>query len=166
MMPERCQRRRFRENIMGVDFKKIGGTEKIIILLSLTVCIVVVSTFGLIRRHKIPEKPLPEKNQYTEIEDPVLILEPFIVPFDSNDDYTYITMDISFKFKEKELQKELMLKLNNVREIIYDVLLIEVERQEVARSMERTKEIIRNEINSILEKGQIHDVFVNRYNIL
>lgn len=151
---------------MGVDLKKFGGTEKIIILLSLTVCFIVVLTFNLIQKRKIPEKPLPEKHQYTEIEDPVLILEPFIVPYDDNEDYTYITMDLSFKFTEKELQKELMLKLNNVREIIYDVLLIEVEKKEIARSMERTKEIIRSEINCILEKGQIHDVFVNRYNIL
>ena len=120
----------------------------------------------MIQKRKIPEKPLPEKHQYTEIEDPVLILKPFIVPYDDNEDYTYITMDLSFKFTEKELQKELMLKLNNVREIIYDVLLIEVEKKEIARSMERTKEIIRSEINCILEKGQIHDVFVNRYNIL
>lgn len=145
--------------------KKNAKAQKIIAATALTACLLAVLTYGLGRKPKGGENPLlKEVRHVAVVEDRIFVLEPFVVPFDGNTDYTYITMDFSFKLADKNLQEELIAKQKHIRKIIYDVLLREAGNAETVPPPEILKVIIRSEINRILANGQILEVYVTRYN--
>lgn len=143
--------------------KKITIAYKISGLVILVCLIASAAYFFILRQPKAEYKPITAKKTTDKIEEQSLVFEPFIVPFENNKYYAYILVEISFDVSGKKLRFEMAEKQNELRKIMYDILLNEIEGAEAVPSAVEIKNRIKSGINAVLENGKIQEVFVTKF---
>ncbi len=84
----------------------------------------------------------------------------FIIPYHSNNQFTYLSLNISFKLPNKELRREMLEKREKLRGIIYEIMRLEINRVNQFPSLKKLKQIIVRGVNEVISNGKIHAVFV------
>jgi len=95
--------------------------------------------------------------------DEVLVLEPFVIPAEGNENFTYVFLSISMKFPNREVKREVIEKKRSLRGIVYDILAREIADTKEIPPLETLKEFIIRGANSVLSGGKISEVFVSKF---
>lgn len=89
--------------------------------------------------------------------------EPFIIPFDGNGKFTYISLSISFELPNKELKDEMIEKNNQLRGIIYNILSQNINILENVSSLTNLKRFIINGVNGVLRAGKVNEAIITDF---
>lgn len=84
----------------------------------------------------------------------------FIIPYHNNNQFTYLSLDVSFKLPDKKLRLEMLQKREKLRGIIYEIMRQEINRTNQYPSLKKLKEIIVKGVNEVISNGKIHEIFV------
>jgi len=84
----------------------------------------------------------------------------FIIPYHNNNQFTFLSLNISFKLPDKKLRLEMLEKREKLRGIIYEIMRHEINRVNRYPSLKKLKEIIVRGVNDVISSGKIHEVFV------
>ncbi len=95
--------------------------------------------------------------------DQSFILDSFIIPFKGNQRITYISLNISFKFSNRELMEEMLEKKGQLRGIIYDILGEEINKVKDAPSIQKLKELIIRGVNKVLTAGEVSEAIITDF---
>ncbi len=93
----------------------------------------------------------------------LLVFDSFVIPVKENKKYTYVSFSISFKLPNKKLEREMIEKKDQLRGIIYDVLIEEINRVKDFPSLERLNKFIIREVNGTLSAGKIIEASVKDF---
>lgn len=93
-------------------------------------------------------------------------LAPFIIPFKENNQYTYITLSISFTMPNRELMDEIVEKKKQIRGIIYDILTVNINNVQDVSSLNRLKEFIISSVNGVLTAGKIKEAIITGFSVV
>ncbi len=84
----------------------------------------------------------------------------FIIPYHNNNQFTYLSLDVSFKLSDKKLRLEMLEKREKLRGIIYEIMRHEINKVNQFPSLKKLKEIIVKGVNEVISNGKIHEIFV------
>ena len=84
----------------------------------------------------------------------------FIIPYHNNNQFTYLSLDVSFKLPDKKLRLEMLEKREKLRGIIYEIMRHEINRVNQYPSLKKLKQIIVKGVNEVISNGKIHEIFV------
>ncbi|MGB5157856.1 flagellar basal body-associated FliL family protein [Desulfobacterium sp. N47] len=159
-----------RKNTVIVDKKECyAGKKKFTVVhkisgIVILLCLLLSVVYFFILRQPEAGSPLIKATKITaKIEKQALVFEPFIVPCEGSKYYTYMLIDISFDASGKNIQTEITEKQNEIRKIIYDILLKKIEGADSIPAAVDLKNDIKSGINAVLENGKIHEVFITKY---
>lgn len=96
-------------------------------------------------------------------EERVLLFDSFIIPIPENTEFTYISLSISFKLPNKEINRQMTEKKKELRGIIYDILTEEISKRKEVPPLESLKKLIIGGVNSALSTGEVHEVYVTKF---
>ena len=109
------------------------------------------------------KEKIPPHVELNDTKGQLLILEPFIIPFEENKKFTYISLSISFNLPNKDIKKEIIEKKDRLRGIIYDILRKEINKIKEVPSLEKLKEPITRGTNRVLSVGKIGRVYITKF---
>ncbi len=92
-----------------------------------------------------------------------LIFPFFVIPFEKNKRFTYMSLSISFRLPNEKLRQEMENKRKLLRAIIYDILVKEANNTEGLPSIESLKNSVYENINSALAGGKVKRVFITQF---
>ncbi len=92
--------------------------------------------------------------------DHVLVFDSFVIPFEQGTKFSYISLTVVFKSKNKELRAEMAQEKCRLRGIIYDMLSKEINGLNDVPSLERLKNCIIKSINGALSMGKINNAYI------
>jgi hypothetical protein len=87
----------------------------------------------------------------------------FIIPFEEQGKFTYITLSISFEMPNKELMDEMIEKNTRIRGILYSILDKNINILKNISSLEKLKELIAHSVNSVLTAGKVHEPIITDF---
>ena len=145
--------------------KKYRWGKKLSLFTALGLCLLTGIGYLYLKGGKptCQETEAPQINRATNPEDQLLILHSFVVPFEENSRFTYISLSISFDLPNKELRREISEKKYQFRNIIFQTLREEINRKKEVPSLERLKEVIVEKINMALAAGRIKELYITQF---
>ncbi|MBU3948922.1 MAG: hypothetical protein KJ882_08290 [Proteobacteria bacterium] len=152
------------EELTPTRKKKFTAVHKISGIVILVCLIASCIYFFILRQSEVQDKPITANKISAKIENQALVFETFIVPFEGNKYYTYMLVDVSFDVPVSKTRFEMIEKQNELRKIIYDILLNEIGGSKSLPPVIDIKNNIKSGVNAILEKGKIEEVFITKYN--
>lgn len=91
----------------------------------------------------------------------------FVIPIQQNNNFSYISLSIDFKMPNKELEIEMIRKKDQIRGIIYDILIKEINKSEelsiLKESFDKIKGFIIQRINEVVTNGKINEVYLRDF---
>ena len=91
----------------------------------------------------------------------------FVIPVQQHDNFSYVSLSIDFKMPNKELEMEMVRKQDKIRRIIYDILIDEINcAKELSMSKEtfdQIKKIIIHQVNAVVTKGRVNEVYLRDF---
>jgi flagellar basal body-associated protein FliL len=81
----------------------------------------------------------------------------FIIPFEEQGKFTYISLSISFELPNKELVDEMNKKNTLIRGIIYSLLNENIKILTTVSSLEELKALITHNVNGVLTAGKVNE---------
>ena len=114
----------------------------------------------------MPSHKKKEASGFIELaapKDQLLTFNSFIIPFNENKKFTYITLSISFNLPNKEIRREMLEKKEQFRGKIYDILKEEITNIKEIPSLEKLKEFIIKGTNKALSSGKVSKVYIDKF---
>ena len=93
----------------------------------------------------------------------LIAFDPFIVPFNENERFTYMSLSIVIGLPNKELRYEINGKRDRIRGILYDMFLGEINRENRIPPIDHLKKSIIRTVNGALSGGEVKEVYVTQY---
>ena len=87
----------------------------------------------------------------------------FIIPFEEQGRFTYISLSISFELPNKELMDEMTKKKALIRGIVYNLLSKNISILKNVSSLEKLKELITNSVNGVLSSGKVDEPIITDF---
>ena len=88
----------------------------------------------------------------------------FVIPVRQKDNFSYISLSIDFKIKNKELEMEIIRKKERLRGVIYDILIKEINNsEEFPLSDEAIKSVKGNiirTVNEVVVNGKVTEAYL------
>ena len=155
-----------------IEEKKEGGNKLLLIVIVVLLLLLLViggavayfllssnskqeSTQQEVKKHKVEE--------LTKM-GPIYPLDPFTVNLVSSNADRYLKCKINFELDSPELQQELDKKIPAIRDMIISILSSKsVEEIQTAKGKEKLKEEIKRKVNSILNTGEIRNVYFTEF---
>ena len=110
---------------------------------------------------KVPQKmkissPLTKKSGLSS-------MEAFLIPFRENGKYTCLTLNLSFEWSDKNVEKELGPRIGEIRALIYEALRNKLEETDEVPAAESVKESVLSAISKVTQLSRIRDVYITRF---
>lgn len=127
----------------------------IIVIVTLSITIILGLLFGYMFFFKRESKiNIPKKNPVEK----TIELKEFVVNL-SNADTTYLKVKVSIGYTDKKIEAEVNNKMSNIRDIINSNLMKKNSNDFKENGPTNVKNELKSNINSILEKGQITNIY-------
>ena len=95
--------------------------------------------------------------------DPLLLLQPFIVPFKENKKFTYLFLSIAFQLPNKQVGNEILGLKDQLRGIIYDIVREEIHKKKEVPSLRELKSFVLQGVNGVLSSGKVDGVYITKF---
>ena len=140
---------------------------------TLSLCIVIGLCFFIgigylylkVKKHNIPHQKegTAQFDTLAIPKDQLLIFSSFVIPFEENRRFTYISLSIYFNLPNNELKGEMMEKKGELRGMIYQILKEEINKTEEVPSLEKLKAFVIEGVNAALSAGKVNEVYITRF---
>ena len=87
----------------------------------------------------------------------------FLVPFREKGKYTCLTLNLAFEWSDKNAEKELGPRVEEIRAIIYEALRNRLKETEEVPAAESIKEAVLSAISKVTQLSRIRDVYITRF---
>lgn len=91
----------------------------------------------------------------------------FVIPVKEHNNFSYISLSIGFKMPNKELEIEMIRKRDQIRGLIYDILIEEVNQSEALpmpmATFDNIKEFIIQRTNEVVTSGKINEAYLKDF---
>ena len=126
------------------------------------VTVVAIGSFHLLSRASlVPQKmkisaPLTKKSGLSS-------MEGFLIPFSERGKYTCLTLNLSLEWAEKNAEKELGPKVEEIRGIIYEALRNQLKGTDEVPTAESVKETVLSAVKKVALPSRIRHVYITRF---
>jgi flagellar basal body-associated protein FliL len=119
------------------------------------------SLYGLSPVRQVPQKikiasPLARKSDLSS-------MEAFLIPFREKGNYTCLTLNLSFEWSDKNVEKELGPRIGEIRALIYEALMNKLKETDEIPAAESVKESVLSAISKVTQLSRIRDVYITRF---
>jgi flagellar basal body-associated protein FliL len=90
-------------------------------------------------------------------------MEAFLIPFREKGNYTCLTLNLSFEWSDKNVEKELGPRIGEIRALIYEALMNKLKETDEIPSAESVKESVLSAISRVTQLSRIRDVYITRF---
>ena len=90
-------------------------------------------------------------------------MEGFLIPFREKGKYTCLTLNLSLEWSDKNAEKELGPRVEEIRAIIYEALSNRLKETDEVPSAESIKEAVLSAITKVIQRSRIRDVYITRF---
>jgi flagellar basal body-associated protein FliL len=90
-------------------------------------------------------------------------MDSFVIPFREKGKYTCLTLNLSFKWADKNVEKELAPRVEEIRGIIYEALRNKLKETDEVPAVESIKEAVLSAISKVTQPSRIRDVYITRF---
>jgi len=90
-------------------------------------------------------------------------MEAFLIPFREKGKYTCLTLNLSFEWSDKNVEKELGPRIGEIRALIYEALRNKLEETDEVPAAESVKESVLSAISKVTQLSRIRDVYITRF---
>lgn len=101
--------------------------------------------------------------QFPVQSDRSVTFDSFIIPFEEQGKFTYISLSLSFELPNKELREEMYKKNTLIRGVIYMILCKNIKILTTVSSLERLKGLITCGVNGVLAPGKVNDITITDF---
>jgi len=145
--------------------KKSGGKRKLVLFFAIGTCLLAGGIYYFSQDNNEKEVtalvnifPIPHDTSFT--------FETFIVPLPEKQGHTYISLNLSFELSNVELVEEIIKKKEQLRGIIFDVLVQGIDKIEDAQSLKKLRELIARRANTVLFSGKVGEAIIIDFTIV
>ena len=139
--------------------KKFGGKRKLALFFAIGTCLLAGGIYYFLQDNNEKEVtalvnifPIPHDTSFT--------FETFIVPLPEKQGHTYISLNLSFELSNVGLVEEIIKKKEQLRGIIFDVLVQGIDKIEDAHSLKKLRELIVRRANTVLFSGKVSEAII------
>jgi flagellar basal body-associated protein FliL len=90
-------------------------------------------------------------------------MEAFLIPFREKGKYTCLTLNLSFEWSDKNVEKELGPRIGEIRALIYEALRNKLEETDEVPAAESVKESVLSAISKVTQLSRIRGVYITRF---
>jgi flagellar basal body-associated protein FliL len=90
-------------------------------------------------------------------------MEAFLIPFREKGKYTCLTLNLSFEWSDKNVEKELGPRIGEIRALIYEALNNKLKETDEVPAVESVKESVLSAISKVTQLSRIRDVYITRF---
>lgn len=105
----------------------------------------------------------PERSVIPISKGELIAFDSFIVPFSESKEFTYISLSIVIRLPNKELRNEINGKRDRIRGILYDMFLVEINRENRIPPIDHLKKLIIETVNGVISGGVVKEVFFTQF---
>jgi len=139
--------------------KQFGGKRKLALFFAIGTCLLAGGIYYFSQDNNEKEVtalvnifPIPHDTSFT--------FETFIVPLPEKQGHTYISLNLSFELSNVGLVEEIIKKKEQLRGIIFDVLVQGIDKIEDAHSLKKLRELIVRRANTVLFSGKVSEAII------
>ena len=145
--------------------KKFRGKRTLSLVFVIGMCLLAMGSYYF-SQNKNGKEIISRINLFPVPCDQSFIFEPFIIPFQEKQGYTYISLTLSFELSNMGLKKEIIEKKDQLRGIIYDLLAQGIRMVEDSRSLEKIKALILRKANTVLTSGEVLEAIITDFSLV
>jgi flagellar basal body-associated protein FliL len=130
---------------------------KLFVLAALGLCFLAGAGYFYMNNKK---EKLPRVDKLSGPPGILLIFDSFIIPFKKHNEFTYISLGVSFRLQNNELEREMTEKKDRIRGVLYEILKEEINRTDEIPPLENLKEYIIKGVNQLLATGKVTEAYL------
>ncbi|MBL7179784.1 MAG: flagellar basal body-associated FliL family protein [Desulfobacterales bacterium] len=137
--------------------KKYKGKRKLFVYAAIGLCFLA----GAVYYYRNNKKDEPSRiDRLSAQPGSLLIFDSFVIPFNGHSEFTYISLSVSFKVPNNEVEKEMKGKRDRLRGVLYEMLKEEINRTAEVPALEKLKEYIIKRVNQLLSTGKVTEAYI------
>lgn len=154
------------EKAPDTNVKRYRAAKKISLLMLPGLCLLMVMGYIHLKDtllNGLGEEDSTRLHGFQIPKDQLVLFDSFVIPLREKKGLTYIFLSISFNVPNKELKREITVKRERLRGIIYDILREEIDRLDTIPPLDEIKRFLVGKINIALSVGKINKIYITKY---